>query len=93
MIAAHGIAASVPRGPRPRRTQPRGGELALMRSLLSGPRPLSAGPVGRCTKHGWLRVSFDDDGSRAAARAVARYELTDAGRAAIEDAPAGTPQA
>ena len=83
--------AQVSRAPRPRRTQPRGGELALMRTLLSGPRPLSAGPVGRCTKHGWLRVLFDGDGSRTASRAVARYELTDAGRAAI--GPAATADA
>ena len=76
----------VSRAPRPRRTQPRGGEIALMRTLLSGPRPLSAGPVGRCTKHGWLRVSSEADGA-AAARAVARYELTDAGRAAIGRSP------
>ena len=83
--------AQVSRAPRPRRTQPRGGELALMRMLLSGPRPLSAGPVGRCTKHGWLRVLLDGDESRTASRAVARYELTDAGRAAI--GPAATADA
>lgn len=78
---------AVARSPRPRRTQPRGGELDLMRMLLSGPRPLAAGPVGRCTKHGWLRVLREE---MPASRAVARYELTDAGRAAIGAAGEGS---
>ena len=34
---------------------PRHKELALMRQLLASPRLLTLGPVGQCSKKGWIR--------------------------------------
>ena len=39
---------------------PRASELEFLRSLLDGPRPVSEGPVGRCTKRGWCRRLGDE---------------------------------
>lgn len=69
---------------RRKRTSPRPEEIALLRSCSSGPRALRDGPVGRCTKHGWLRPVIEPTTSKHSSRVTVRYELTETGRAAID---------
>lgn len=64
--------------PLPRRG-PRDGELALMRSLLTGPRRVSSGPIGRCVKRGWCRALIVDPPREVHRDAHVLYALTDAG--------------
>jgi hypothetical protein len=61
---------------RPRRP-PRDNEISLLLSLATGPRPLTIGPVGRCTKRGWCRRHLPDPPD--ANTATVTYELTEKG--------------
>jgi hypothetical protein len=62
--------------PRKRRP-PRDNEVSLLLSLATGPRRLTTGPVGRCTKRGWCRRHLiDPPDARASA---ITYELTEKG--------------
>ena len=50
-----------------------------MKLLASGPCALDSGPVGRCSRQGWIRfVELD-------ARNRGIYELTPLGRAQLEE--------
>ena len=61
------------RGPRPE-------ELALMRTLLEGPRPVSSGPIGRCVKRGWCRPLIIDPPKEIRTGVCVLYGLTELGR-------------
>lgn len=71
-----------PPAPRARRQprDPRPEELALIRWLLDGPKPVLSGPIGRCVKRGWCDPLILDgpNGDRHGARVV--YALTEEGR-------------
>ncbi len=67
---------------RPRRG-PRAEEISLMRSLATGPRAVTAGPIGRCVKRDWCRAVVVEEGEGAARRSMVLFALTDMGRALI----------
>jgi hypothetical protein len=69
---------------RPKRIIPRPNEMQLLRHCISGPRDLSEGPVGRCTKRGWLRTIVEVIVVERKTKTVVRYELTEIGRAAVD---------
>lgn len=59
---------------------PRSEELRLMESLRDGPKPVRAGPVGRCVKRGWCSVTL----GTPAGEAIVLYSLTEAGRVLLD---------
>ncbi len=65
------------------RRGPREAELALMRTLLDGPRRISSGPIGRCVKRGWCRALIVDPPKEIRGGVSVLYVLTDAGRALL----------
>ncbi|HEX4765490.1 MAG TPA: hypothetical protein VH414_04350 [Lichenihabitans sp.] len=65
------------------RRGPRQAEIALMRTLLGGPRQISAGPIGRCVKRGWCRALIVDPPKEIRGGVSVLYVLTDAGRALL----------
>jgi hypothetical protein len=69
----------------PRRIRAR--EVELLESLLTGPRSLDQGPVGACLRKGWIAdVANQAQPARLEAMAKPLFALTDAGRAALNDA-------
>ena len=68
---------------RPRRS-PRAEELAMMRNLATGPRAITAGPIGRCVKRGWCCALVAEADQAEGSRIV--FALTEAGRALIDAA-------
>ena len=69
---------------RPRRG-PRPEEIALMRLLAAGPKPMTSGPIGRCVKRGWCRAWMAEEADGPQRHTVVLFLLTDAGRALIAE--------
>ena len=67
---------------RPRRG-PRSEEIAVMRLLATGPKPMTSGPIGRCVKRGWCRPVMVDAVEGTGRGPQVLFALTDAGRALI----------
>ena len=65
------------------RRGPRAEELALMRTLLSGPCPITSGPIGRCVKRGWCRPLIIDPPNEIGTGGYVLYGLTEAGRSLL----------
>lgn len=59
---------------------PRLAELALMRTLLDGPKPVTAGPIGRCVKRGWCFILTNVQADSEGTKFVVLYGLTPSGR-------------
>jgi hypothetical protein len=73
--------------PRPPSRRPRPEEMRLLRSLISGPRAVASGPLGRCLKRGWCEsISPPIDAQATRQTAVwtpPLFALTAAGHAVI----------
>ena len=60
--------------------QPRPTELQLLASLRDGPKPITAGPIGRCVKRGWCRFEI----TWCHSTATVLYSLTVEGCAVLD---------
>ena len=58
---------------------PRPKEFEILNILTLGPRALASGPVGRCSRRGWIRYVGMGEDSRAV------YEITALGQAELEE--------
>jgi hypothetical protein len=65
---------------------PREDEVALLETMLWGPVPVAAGPLGRCLKRGWCKpfgAVLELVGSKVQHAVEPQFELTEEGRSLI----------